>query len=210
MRVWWRYHKIANGDTLAGIARKYHTTTSTIATVNNLQSGDDLAVDSKLIIPITPGREADPDRVAYSKKVVRYKVRQGDTVLSVADEWGVPPEMIRKWNKIRGNDLRRGRSLVIHRPLTDSAHVSGDQGKARASRSQAAASEVADSSKSKKKNSLSASDGNRRQTHKVKAGESLWSIASQYHTSVEALRRENGAVAAHLQPGDVLVISSDQ
>src|SRR5205823_2451119 len=39
------------------------------------------------------------------------------TVLSVADEWGVSPEALRKWNRLKGNHLTRGRVLIIHRPL---------------------------------------------------------------------------------------------
>lgn len=41
----------------------------------------------------------------------------------------------------------------------------------------------------------------------MKQGETLSSIASHYNTSVAALRRENARAAAHLKPGDVLVIS---
>ena len=53
MRVYWRYHRVESGETLSEIARRYHTTASTIAEANNLQ-GDDLAQDSRLIIPVSP------------------------------------------------------------------------------------------------------------------------------------------------------------
>jgi len=36
MRVWWRYHKVAPGDTLASIGRRYRTSSKTIAEANNL------------------------------------------------------------------------------------------------------------------------------------------------------------------------------
>src|SRR5256886_16370517 len=35
MRVWWRYHKIAPGDTLTSIAREYHSTPHAIAQAND-------------------------------------------------------------------------------------------------------------------------------------------------------------------------------
>ena len=89
MRTWWRYHRVEYGDTLASIARKYHTSPSSIAEANNL-SGDEVKV----------GREADHSRraranraarrVAYSHKATHYKVRKGDTVASVADDFEVP------------------------------------------------------------------------------------------------------------------------
>jgi membrane-bound lytic murein transglycosylase D len=125
-------------------------------------------------------------------------VRQGDTVLSVADEWGVAPEMVRKWNKLRGNDLRRGRILLIHRPVTDTARVSGGSTKRASSRKSSTGRGLQASRKAPAK----------RVTHTVKKGETLSSIASRYNTSVTALRRDNSRASAHLKPGDVLVISS--
>lgn len=198
MRVWWRYHKVSDGDTLASLARQYHTTATAITEVNNLGAGEDLPRDTKLIIPITPGEMKEGSGISYSKAVVRYKVRQGDTVLSVADEWGVAPEMVRKWNRLRGNDLRRGRILLIHRPVTDGARVSGASTKRVATRK---------SSRSKTLRA-SAQKAAKRITHTVKKGETLTSIASRYNTSVAALRRENSRAATHLKPGDVIIISS--
>ena len=197
MRVWWRFHKVAEGDTLAAVARRYHTTSKAIADVNNLQADtDDLPRNTKLIIPVTPGRPLEAEGTRYSSRIVRYRVRQGDTVLSVADEWGVPPEMVRKWNKLRGNDLRRGRTLIIHRPVTDTAQVSGGSKPATSAR------------KSKKTGVVQSARKPAVQKHTVRSGETLTSIASRYNTTVAALRRDNARVASHLKPGDVLVITA--
>ena len=198
MRVWWRYHKVTDGDTLASLAKQYHTTTKAIGEVNNLSGDDALPRDAKLIIPMNPGDLREGSGVTYSKAIVRYKVRQGDTVLSVADEWGVAPEMVRKWNKVRGNDLRRGRILLIHRPVTDTARVSGGGERRTGSRN----------SKNKKSLQASSKKSSGSIRHTVKKGETLSSIASHYNTSVAALRRDNSRAAAHLKPGDVLIISS--
>src|SRR5690242_15487734 len=54
-RVWWRYHKVQAGETLAGIARTYRTTAKAISEVNNLDGGP-LDADAKLVIPIAPGK----------------------------------------------------------------------------------------------------------------------------------------------------------
>ena len=58
MRVWWRYHEVAEGDTLASIARTYRTSPAAIEKENHLAAGDELKPDSKLIIPIPPGKHA--------------------------------------------------------------------------------------------------------------------------------------------------------
>jgi len=123
-RVLWRYHKVESTDTLTSVARKYHTTERAISAANGLD-GQPLLVDSKLIIPMT-GPVPTEGVVAYSKRPTRYKVRKGDTVLSVADDFGVPPDKLRRWNRLKGNQLRRGRLLVIYKPLApgEVEHVS--------------------------------------------------------------------------------------
>ncbi len=113
-RVLWRYYKVQPGETLASIARKYHTTERAISSVNNLQ-GTALPEDAKLVIPMS-GSSSAVGTVAYSKHPTRYKARKGDTVLSVADDFGVPPDKLRRWNHLKGNELRRGRALVIYKP----------------------------------------------------------------------------------------------
>jgi LysM repeat protein len=43
-------------------------------------------------------------------------VRKGDTVLSVADHFGVQAENVREWNHLSGNALHAGRSLTVFKP----------------------------------------------------------------------------------------------
>jgi membrane-bound lytic murein transglycosylase D len=115
-RVAWRYHHVAPGDTLDSIARHYHASPKAIEEVNDLQGGE-LRADGKIIIPITAARSAGLARVTYSHTPTHYKVRRGDTVLSVADDFGVPPERLRRWNRLTGDQIGHGRVLVIYRPL---------------------------------------------------------------------------------------------
>ncbi len=114
-RVAWRYHKVQQGETLAGIARKYHTTERAIEQVNNLQATE-LRADARLVIPVSASA-AGAGKIVYSRYPSRYKVHSGDTVLSVAEDFGVPPERLRRWNRLKGNNLARGRMLVVYKPL---------------------------------------------------------------------------------------------
>jgi peptidoglycan lytic transglycosylase D len=113
-RVVWRYYTVQEGDTLAGVARKYHTTERAIAQANNLE-GTQLAADAKLVIPVS-GAGVN-GKVVYSRYPTRYKTHTGDTVASVAEDFGVPQDKLRRWNRLKGNDLRRGRVLVVYKPL---------------------------------------------------------------------------------------------
>jgi membrane-bound lytic murein transglycosylase D len=121
MRVWWRYHKVIPGDTLSSIARAYRTSPKAIAQENNLETETDFDADSKLIIPITPGKHAAmEDGATYARRATRYKVRKGDTVQSVADTFAVPPTMVRRWNRLKGDSLRGRRVVYVHLPVAPS------------------------------------------------------------------------------------------
>jgi membrane-bound lytic murein transglycosylase D len=116
-RVAWRYHKVAEGETLSAVATKYRVSESAISQANNLES-DEIKAGSKLVIPASTKLNMASTGGSYAKKPTRYKVRKGDTVLSVADDFGVPADRLRKWNRLKGNALRAGRSLVIYKPVS--------------------------------------------------------------------------------------------
>jgi len=201
MRTFWRYHRVEYGESMGSIARKYHTTTSVIEEANNLET-DDVTVGSKLIIPIAPGTSGDT--VAYSKKATRYKVRKGDTVGSIADDFQVPVDKVRKWNRLKGNTVASGRTLLIYKPLLESAR----------SETAAGGDDPAPSKSSKKGKSTKAAKTGATSTqntqatyHKVKKGETLSSIAHSYNTTVANLKKNNASAAANLRPGEMLVIS---
>ncbi len=120
MRVYWHYHRVEAGESLAEIARKYHTTATAIAEANSLEDGARLELDARLIIPVAPGKantDAEGKAQGYSKKGVRYTIRKGDTVLSVADSFGVSADKLRQWNHLSGNSLHVGRALTLYRPV---------------------------------------------------------------------------------------------
>ncbi len=119
-RAVWRYYRVLAGDTLPGIARKYHTTERAIAQanglLNNALQNAELATDARLVIPVS-GSGADSGKIVYSRYPSRYKTHTGDTVLTVAEDFGVPPDRLRRWNKLKGNELRYGRLLTMYKPL---------------------------------------------------------------------------------------------
>ncbi|MGB8128981.1 MAG: transglycosylase SLT domain-containing protein [Candidatus Angelobacter sp.] len=112
-RVAWRYYKVQPGDTLAGVARKYRTSERAIAQANNLEPGP-LAPEAKLVIPVNG---ANAGKIVYSRYASHYKTHTGDTVLTVAEDFGVPPDRLRRWNGLKTNTLRHSRVLIVYKPL---------------------------------------------------------------------------------------------
>ncbi|HTA22233.1 MAG TPA: transglycosylase SLT domain-containing protein [Terriglobales bacterium] len=192
MRVWWRYHNVAAGDTLASVAKAYHSNRKTIAEANGLGEEDKLTPESKLIIPVAPGKHpSNEGEAAYARHVTRYKVRKGDTVESVADNFGVPPAMVRRWNHLKGDSLGGRRVLYVRLPVTPSFNEK----------------QSADSAKSKPKKMIRTADKKSPVRHTVEPGETLYSIAKSHNTTVAALKQQNGNLAT-LKPGMILLIQS--
>jgi membrane-bound lytic murein transglycosylase D len=191
MRVWWRYHKVAPGDTLASVARSFRVSRQAIVQANNLDGGDELRVESELIIPVAPGKHPADEGASYSRRITRYKVRRGDTVQTVADNFGVPPAMVRRWNHLKDDSLRGRRVLYVHLPVTPDA----------------SGSRQASAPKSKSRKTLHANAADSVVRHKVQRGETLSSIAKSHNITVEALKQDNGNLPT-LRPGMVLVISN--
>lgn len=207
MRLWWRYPTVHSGDTLASLAHTYRVTAKSIAQANNLE-GSVLPIDAKLIVPVSP-KASVVDMFSYAKRITRYKVRKGDTVQTVAENFGVPAQMVRRWNGLRGDSLRGRTVLAVHLPVSPTGSPAVASGKASSHKAKAvqAASSKASADTPVRAKTSPEKDASEQAVlhHKVRSGETLYSIATTYNTTVAALKRTNQNVAV-LRPGMILVV----
>ena len=204
MRLWWRYHKVQPGDTVASLSRAYRVSIKSIETANHMD-GVELAADARVVIPLAAGRNL-ADTATYARRITRYHVRSGDTVESVAENFGVSAKMLRRWNGLHGDSLRGRKVLALHLPISPGSEPVSAASRKPASRRKS--TEIA-SAKAPAKAEEGESDASSGQSavlhHTVKSGETLYSIATAYKTTVDALKRNNGNVAI-LRPGMILVV----
>jgi membrane-bound lytic murein transglycosylase D len=111
-RRYWRYHTLSENETLADVARSFHVSVSEIADVNQLSSTHDLSGVDALVIPVAP--------VSASRGTTLYRARRGDTLVTVADRFGVTVAQLRRWNHLRASAEIPGRKLYVAEP----AHIS--------------------------------------------------------------------------------------
>jgi membrane-bound lytic murein transglycosylase D len=217
MRLWWRYHKVQPGDTLASIARSYHVTANSIAGANRLD-GTEIQENAELVIPVAPSKHP-VDTMTYARRITRYKVHTGDTVETVAENLGVPAQMVRRWNGLRNGDSLRGRKvLAVHLPVTpgsEASTVSKSTGHTSRSTNTRKTIQTATTNAAPAKSTRAKAEGEHASEqasvlrHKVKSGETLYSIATNYNTTVAALKRYNGDIAV-LRPGMILIVQPAQ
>jgi membrane-bound lytic murein transglycosylase D len=106
----WRYHRVTADDTLASVARTYHVSVSELAEANDLGTSDSISGVEALVVPVPPAAES-------SHRTLLYTARRGDTLITIADRFGVSLEQLRRWNQITGTKVEPGRRLHVAEPV---------------------------------------------------------------------------------------------
>jgi membrane-bound lytic murein transglycosylase D len=111
----WRFHVVRSGETLDGIATALHARAGEIAEANGLPAGGGVDMGDELVVPVMS--------VAAIVRPPRYAVHRGDTLVTVADRFGVSVEELRRWNHLSSNVLRPGSSLAVVEPVKLGPHT---------------------------------------------------------------------------------------
>jgi membrane-bound lytic murein transglycosylase D len=122
-RTAWRYHRVTPDDSLASVAHTYHVTVAELAAANQLHEDQSMTGIEALVVPVAPV-------AAPSLHTLLYTTRRGDTLVSIADRFGVSLDQLRRWNKIpSGIKVEAGRRLHVAEPAamqrTSSSHRRG-------------------------------------------------------------------------------------
>jgi membrane-bound lytic murein transglycosylase D len=187
----WRLHKVESGETLADIARHYRVTVPAIELANHMQSHATVPAGFLLNIPAAPP----------IVRLVHYKVVRGDTLEGIAERFDVTVSELKRWNNIHGASVPRGSRLRIY------AGGTPDESTRSKTKSASAAGAAASGAASVEQVSAADAAGGTEKQHRVKQGETLYSIAHAYKTTVDNLKEANPFLAERaIQPGDLLEI----
>ena len=149
---------VQKGDSLYSIANKLGTTVSELKKENNLTSNT-LQIGDVLRIPT---------KEIYEGEENVYIVQKGDTLYSIAAANNTTVDELKKANNLTSNILSTGQLLKIPSALLPES------------------------------------------TYIVKKGDSLYSIANKYNTTVDELKRINNLTSNILSIGQVLKLPSDK
>lgn len=186
-----KVHRVKRGEFLATIAKKYGVSIANLKRWNKLKSSK-IFVDQKLRIyddqsdsfaksdeSINDDSTKDDsnNKATQDSHIVRYKVRNGDNLSTLAERYGVTMANIKRQNSMNSNRLLIGKVLEI--PIKST--------------------KIAETKTTK-------SVDTQKIIHTVKRGQTLSGIAAKYSVKMSTIKRDNDLKKSTLGIGQKLVI----
>lgn len=214
-------YTVQAGDTLYSIARRFNISVNELKAINNLTSNN-LSIGQVLIISEDVNIPPTPDNA------IVYIVKPGDTLYRIAREYNVTVSDIIDLNNLGTTVLTVGQQLLIPNQPTDSTTTytvkSGDTLYSIANKYGVTVAEIISA------NNLSSTSLQIGQVliiptaaitptppsqenylnYTVKSGDSLYSIANRYNTTVNAIKQANNLITNNLSIGQVLRIPTQE
>jgi len=224
-------YTVKDGDTLYGISRKYNTTVEEIINLNYLKNN---IITPGMVIRIPEIYTKEEEM--YMPNYINYIVKKGDTLYKIASEYGVSIDLIIKDNGLVDNNLKVGQLLRIrsseevdeieecfgpsYTPPNNIMNIvnytvkKGDNLYNIAKKYDTSVSNILSLNKLNSSNLSigqvlkipSSSNIINNNVYIVKKGDSLYSIANKYNTTIENIKKINKLTSNNLQIGDKLII----
>ena len=202
-------YTVKKGDSLWKIANKYNTTVEKLKSANNLKTNT-LSVGQKLVIP----------SISVSPEVSdTYIVQKGDSLWSIANKFNMTVSELKKLNNLTNNLLSIGQVLKIKDSSNNGEKTytvqKGDSLWVIANKYGITTEEL------KSYNNLTSNllsigqvlkipqgKTSTENIYTVKKGDSLWTIANRYNTTVEKIKVLNNLTSNLLSIGQQLKITN--
>lgn len=217
-----KYHKVRRGDSLGEISDKYGVSMSDLKKWNRLRSnkaplGRSLKIytnENTAVATISKSTAKDSassavasttNKIFKEEKVVSYKdvvkyyrVKSGDNLGEISDKYGVSVAEIKKWNKLKSNNIALGANLKI---VKNERVVTTVRKEVKADKIETAV--VANDNKTQ--DNPQASD-----LYEVQKGDNLFSIAKKFNVSIEDLKKWNNLEDLNVQLGSKLALANKE
>ena len=171
------YHRVKSGDSLSKIAKRYKISLKQLKQWNKLKSN--VAVKGKRLRVSPIVKRSPTQQPSNSSKLIRYKVKRGDTLSTIAQRYGVSMKSIRQRNKLKSSSVYVGQRLSIQ-----TKNVAKQ------------ASRSASSQKLSKPT-----------VHTVRSGEYLSGISAKYKISIKRLKQINKLKSNNIYVGQKLKVT---
>lgn len=199
------YYTVKSGDSLWSISRKFGVTVNELKKVNNLSSNL-LSIGQNLIIPGKKNNTSSNE----------YVVKKGDTLYGIANKYNVSVDNLKSYNNLSADSLSIGQIIKIPDNKVNSNEYVVKSGDSLYSISRKYGVSVDELMSVNNLKSTVLSVGQvlkipnsgkvTNVIYTVKKGDSLWSIAKNNKTTVDAIVKLNNLSNANLSIGQKLLL----
>lgn len=230
------HYKIRKGDTIGQIAEKYRVSINDLKRWNNLKSnkivaGKTLKVYQNAYSYSPPVKKEENN--TGNTKLINYRIKNGDTIWDIANRYNVDVTDIKKWNDLTSTKIIAGKTLKIY-PGTKTTTSTTENKSSSYTYHRIKRGETLSQISEKYRVSIASIKqwngitGNRivageelkikkgtgvntsivqKDYHLVVRGESLYSIAKKYNTTVHQLKKLNNLKSSKIKAGQKLKVS---
>jgi membrane-bound lytic murein transglycosylase D len=119
-----KFHTVKRGETVTSVSRKYGISSKELRDANGLSAKAKLSAKQELMIParsataLPSGGASQPTtstRAVTSTAPRTYRVRQGDTLLSIAKQFSTTVQELKRLNSLSSDRIKIGDQLTVRR-----------------------------------------------------------------------------------------------
>lgn len=178
-----KYHTVRRGETLGLIAERYGVTVSRLKDWNDLRSNKIFVGQRLKVVSMVDKGEIEVEGDAdVQENATTHKVRRGESLFSIAEDYGVTIDNLKEWNNLSGSSIDAGQTLIVN----------------------------ASAAKASKKSSGSSEKKAATTKHKVRRGETLGAIASRYGVTIDNLKDWNNLSSSRIDVGQTLIVKGSK
>jgi len=178
-------HKIKKGENLGSIAKENNTTIVELKRINNLadskiHEGQELKIIQNVSLKnnVTEKTDKKQDAQPENKEIAgTYKIKSGENLGSIAKANNTTVEELKRINHLTDSRIKPGQELILNRTLAISSPKN-----------------------------IKADFESKSIQHKVKSGESFYTIARSYGCTVEDIKEWNRISGNKIKVGDKIII----
>ena len=225
-----KYHKVKRGDTLSEISNAYGVSMSDVKKWNKLRSnqvpfGKNLKIHTTETVAVVEKKVSKPEPTIVKdskqaiasntknyteEKIVSYKdvnkyhkVKRGESLGLIADKYDVSITEVKKWNKLRTNNINVGANLII---VKNERVVTIVKKEIKSSKINTTIEE---------ENQVASTENisgqvNPNDYYEVQEGDNLFTIARKFNVTLEELKEWNNLEDSNIQSGSKLALLKSQ
>jgi len=176
-------HKVVSGESLYSISKRYNVTIDELKKINNIPDGKIKPGQEILISQITDSKteaialEKPEVNNIKSEKTIFHKIKKGESLISIAKDNNMSVDELKRINNLSDTKIRFGQELKLNQV-------------------------------SEKPQSIAATSDKPTESikHKVKPGESYFTIAKKYGCTVDDLKEWNKKSGSKIKAGEKIIV----